>query len=416
MKRVSTVISTYTADVSGVCSALFELGGMVVMHDPSGCNSTYNTHDEPRWYDQDSLIFISGLTQMDAIMGNDEKLIRDVARAARDLKPAFIALVRTPVPLMAGTDFFAVADLIREETGLPTWYFPTTGMASYVSGAGMAFETVAREMILPAASDKEKLPDHKDSSGKIGINLLGATPLDLSVKGTLESVIHFLRENEMEVLCSLGMDSPALTGDLADQLERAHRADVNLVLSETGLPAAKLLEQELGIPYVVGLPVSGFGEDLIDAIRTACAGKENVIACREDPQPAGEGEPSKKKKLVVIGETVYAQSLLQSLKNRRDLNVEAICPLSLRPELLGSRSLSIRSEEEIQAEVADADIVVADPMYRPICPKECLFIPVPHEAFSGRTFRRDLPDLVTCNIFQKHFPGNYCDSQTQVLE
>ena len=28
------------------------------MHDPSGCNSTYNTHDEIRWYDQDSLIFI----------------------------------------------------------------------------------------------------------------------------------------------------------------------------------------------------------------------------------------------------------------------------------------------------------------------------------------------------------------------
>ena len=59
MKQIARVISTYTADVSGVCSALYELGGMVVMHDPSGCNSTYNTHDEPRWYDMDSLIFIS---------------------------------------------------------------------------------------------------------------------------------------------------------------------------------------------------------------------------------------------------------------------------------------------------------------------------------------------------------------------
>ena len=49
MKQIARMISTYTADVSGVCSALYELGGMVVMHDPSGCNSTYNTHDEPRW-------------------------------------------------------------------------------------------------------------------------------------------------------------------------------------------------------------------------------------------------------------------------------------------------------------------------------------------------------------------------------
>ena len=46
MKQVSVTLSTYTADVSGVCSALYELGGMVVIHDPSGCNSTYNTNDE----------------------------------------------------------------------------------------------------------------------------------------------------------------------------------------------------------------------------------------------------------------------------------------------------------------------------------------------------------------------------------
>ena len=78
MKQVSVTLSTYTADVSGVCSALYELGGMVVIHDPSGCNSTYNTHDEPRWYDMDSLVFISGLSQMDAIMGNDDKFINDM--------------------------------------------------------------------------------------------------------------------------------------------------------------------------------------------------------------------------------------------------------------------------------------------------------------------------------------------------
>ena len=54
-----------------------------------------------------------------------------------------------------------------------------------------------------------------------------------------------------------------------------------------------------------------------------------------------------------------------------------------RADIMGAEFMQARA-----AEVADADIVVADPMYRPICPKECLFIPVPHEAFSGRTFRR----------------------------
>ena len=64
MRQAYRIIPVYTADVSGVCSALYELGGMVVMHDPSGCNSTYNTHDEIRWYEQDSLIYISAVLRI----------------------------------------------------------------------------------------------------------------------------------------------------------------------------------------------------------------------------------------------------------------------------------------------------------------------------------------------------------------
>ena len=77
-------ISTYSTDNFGVASVLFELGGMVVIHDPSGCNSTYTTHDEPRWYEHDSLFFISGVTEMEALMGDDDKLIDDIVAAACD--------------------------------------------------------------------------------------------------------------------------------------------------------------------------------------------------------------------------------------------------------------------------------------------------------------------------------------------
>ena len=96
MKQTARIISTYSADAFGVCSALFELGGMTVMHDASGCNSTYTTHDEPRWYDMDSMVYISGLSEMEAIMGDDEKLIGDIAAAAAELHPRFIAIAGTP--------------------------------------------------------------------------------------------------------------------------------------------------------------------------------------------------------------------------------------------------------------------------------------------------------------------------------
>lgn len=117
MRQAYRIIPIYTSDVSGVCSALYELGGMVVIHDPSGCNSTYNTHDEIRWYNQDSLIFISGLTEIDAVMGNDEKFLSDIKEAAGELHPKFIALVSSPIPFMNGTDFPALAKVLETETG-----------------------------------------------------------------------------------------------------------------------------------------------------------------------------------------------------------------------------------------------------------------------------------------------------------
>ena len=107
--------STYTADVSGVCSAMYELGGMTILHDPSGCNSTYTTHDEPRWYDSDSLMFVSGLDEMTAVMGDDSVIIADAVRAAEDLKPRFITLCGASIPHIIAFDFKGVARMIEEE-------------------------------------------------------------------------------------------------------------------------------------------------------------------------------------------------------------------------------------------------------------------------------------------------------------
>ena len=301
MKQVSVTLSTYTADVSGVCSALYELGGMVVIHDPSGCNSTYNTHDEPRWYDMDSLIFISGLSQMDAIMGNDDKFINDIVRAAKELKPCFIALVRTPIPLMTGTDFEGIARVIEKQTQIPVFYFPTSGMQSYVSGAGMALETVARELVLPTNANghfkengieienvsnelsvaytkkknQQKLnqseqkqienTESKQSNSKIKINILGATPLDFSVNSTLDSIKEFLSKH-FEIISTFAM------GSSIEDIQKAGEADVNLVISSVGFPAAKVLEERFSTPYVIGTPVKGFAgiiaEKLIDAAWT----------------------------------------------------------------------------------------------------------------------------------------------------
>ena len=39
--------------------------------------------------------------------------------------------------------------------------------------------------------------------------------------------------------------------------------------------------------------------------------------------------------------------------------------------------------------------MIADPLYRPIVPQGSQFFPLPHEAYSGRIYRKQIPNLVT---------------------
>ena len=167
MKKAYKILPVYTGDVSGFASALYELGGMLVIHDPSGCNSTYNTHDEVRWYKQEALIYISGLNDIDAITGNDNKFIGDIVRAAEDMKPKFIALANSPLPYLNGTDFKGISKIVEDRTGLPCFYVQTNAMHDYTKGASEAFSAFAKKMLKPSG---------KKVSG--GINILGTTPLD----------------------------------------------------------------------------------------------------------------------------------------------------------------------------------------------------------------------------------------------
>lgn len=384
MKQVSVSLSTYTADVSGVCSALYELGGMVVLHDPSGCNSTYNTHDEPRWYEMDSLVFISGLSQMDAIMGNDDKFIEDIVRAAKDLSPRFIALVRTPIPLMTGTDFEGIARVLEKRTKLPVFPFLTSGMHSYVSGAGMALEAVAKKLVSGSEGRKKRVcgtgtKEGKETGRKPRINILGATPLDFSVNTSLSSLKRLLEER-FEIISTFAM------GSTWEEISRAGEAEGNLVVSSAGLKAARVLRERFGTPYVVGLPVEHFEEPVLDCLEESC--KSGVSGVAYSLAREGEGG------VYIIGEAVISQSIGEAVRRHFDMPAKIICPLEAEAEIIGKNTLLFHSEEEIKEELKEAQAVIADPIYRTICPEGAKFCPLPHEAFSGRIYRKQIPDFL----------------------
>lgn len=373
MKNVSTIIPCYAADTSGVCSALYELGGMTVVHDASGCNSTYSTHDEPRWYDTKSKIYISALTEMDAVMGNDEKLITDIVSAAKDQKPEFIALCGSPMPMMTGFDYRAAAQDIRGRTGIPTFGLETNGTRSYIDGASKAFLALVEEFV----------HDMPKTQGR-GVNILGATPLDFGLNGAIDSIKNWLTDNGFEAVSCIAMDS-----DL-DEIKKAASAKANLVISYSGYAAAKYMQKELGINFVCGVPVGeGFGKRLADKLDRCIDGDIGDEAVSFENSAV-------KPDTIVIGETIYARSVAAAMRLEMKMNAAAICPTDNDGIMLGEEDRSIYAEEDIKGYLAKNNIkcVIADPMYRSILPKDCRLIELPHFAFSGRCFARSIPNLI----------------------
>lgn len=368
MNRCARILSFYASDTAGVCSMLYELGGMTVVHDASGCNSTYATHDEPRWASRESMVYISALTEMDAILGGDAKLADDVVRAARELRPRFIALCGSPMPFMTGVDFPALAREIGQVCGIPALGIATNGMHSYIKGASDALVAY-----LARFCGREAKP-----SGRLSVNILGATPLDFSITGMVPSMIRLLTENGFAVQACMAM------GSTPEAIAQAGAARVNLVVSRAGLAAAEWLRQTFGTPYVAGVPFGReFSRKVLSALRQSAGDGENRMPCADRRTPETGGS-------AVVGESIAAASLAAAL----GAPARVLAPESLDPVFLVPGDRILRDEDDAEAAFAASSAVIADPMYEPVSPPDIPFRRLPHEAFSGRCYRHAIPDLI----------------------
>lgn len=385
--------STYTADVSGVCSAMYELGGMTILHDPSGCNSTYTTHDEPRWYDSKSLMFVSGLDEMTAVMGDDSVLIRDAVRAAADLKPRFITLCGASIPHIISFDFKGVARLIERETGIPVLPVATDGLRSYISGAGLAFREWIRRFGDPEDAGREDA-GQKDAGlaerlRQYGVNLLGVTPIDFSRQEIVDAMKQAFTDAGIPVNTCFAM------GDSFETLTGVYRGAVNVVVSSAGRIPARFMKGAAGIPFVEGLPLGReMTARLLAAVReTAADGKDRrIFEDKEAREPGakrpvtgiGAGVPGTgggarvphSTGILVIGEEIFSRTLAAAL------GAEALWP-----------STDEGLDEDILMEkVNAARLVIGDPLFRTVLRNpETKFSEFPHEGYSGRIFRDRIP-------------------------
>ena len=389
-------LPVYTGDVSGVCSALYELGGMVIMHDPSGCNSTYNTHDEIRWMDMESLIFLSGLKDIDAITGNDQKLIDDIIEAANTFHPKFIAIANSPVPWLIGTDFRSICSAVQQETGIPVFHVETNAMHDYTFGAGHAFLELAKMLFEgQSLSSGETSEGSRDTvkTGRIRVNVLGVTPLDFTVRQQVQTLRDLLTANGFDVVSVWGI------GDDLETLRQAASADVNLVVSSTGIYAAKYMKGRFGIPYAAGVPTGAFREVLLQALAEAAgSGQDRIPYLEVLGRFRGSGQVSARtegpERRAVCGEPVTMGSAAADRALREQSACDIICLTETQEGLIAETDHSPQGEEEIRKILAGYSDVTADPMLKHACRKDAVFHERPHFAYSGRLYLNQIPALI----------------------
>jgi len=156
-ERLSIYLPPFAADYAGVCSVLFDYDCLIVIDDASCCTRGYLACDEPRL---NKRAFSSRLRAIEAVMGDEERLITQTVQAIEELKPTFAAVVGSPITSLIGRDMSSVAARVEQCAGVPVLGFDTTGFRYYNHGASMAYIKLLERF------------------GSLKSNSLGAIPLD----------------------------------------------------------------------------------------------------------------------------------------------------------------------------------------------------------------------------------------------
>jgi nitrogenase molybdenum-iron protein alpha/beta subunit len=370
MSHILFDLPPLSPDYSGVASVFHDLGALTILHDASGCTGTYTGYDEPRWFGSSSPTFCSGLREMDAIMGEDGKLLEKIKAALRDIHVPCVSVIGSPVPMVIGFDFKGFASLVEHETGLPAFGFPADGLHYYDQGQRDAYLALAERLL---AGTPRKIPH--------SVNILGASALDGFDGPGLDAL--------EAMLAAGGFTRLAVWGERSswEEIKSSAAAEINWVVTAAALPLARFFEERFGTPFVTGLPIGREQERIFSAL--SAGGKPD-----RQFSPAGAG-PEQKPETVIVGEALFCSSLRAYL--------EAQCasgPVSIGTffsqgrEFLRPGDYLFANEAEAREALSAPQLrwVLADPLIQDLLPGEAAprFTPLPHRAISGRLYNESM--------------------------
>lgn len=336
MSKLCISLPPFAPDYSGAASALFDMGGLIVIHDASGCTGNYTGYDEPRWFGSESMIFCSGLRHMDAVLGNDDKFINMIIDAAKSLKPKFIAILGSPVPMVIGTDLKGIAHEVETLTGIPSIGVETTGLKYY--GRGICDATVGL---------MKKLVKEKKEKEANTINIIGMTPLDFYLNNNKEDFVKLFEENGINVKSCYYM------GLSVEDMVNSVSVSLNVVVSQGGIDVAKYMETKFGIPYTVVTPL-GDGLIALEQVKKYLLQEENEYVGK-----------TANAKTIIVGEQIISNSIRQYLQEKLNYGSIVVATLfNVTKRHQAEDDIEVKNELHLR-EILNSGIyktIIADPM------------------------------------------------------
>ena len=263
----------------------------------------------------DIRIVSSGLRAQDMVYGAEGRLTGAIMESYIDFKPALIAVCNCSAPAIMGDDVEGVVHAMKEEIPAELTALSTGG---YEGPAWMGYEETLAELT------RFMGPCEKESDI---VNLIGVKDDDVNAYADLLEIKRMLKSQGITI-------NAILTCSSFDEIRKAPKASLNVVLGGDGLESAKIMQQKFDLPYVItpypiGLNNSIEFLDLITRGLNKALNQEFIETERERIKERIENiflflQGIYDTPVAVIGDSAHAFSLAKFLSYELCLNVKVL--------------------------------------------------------------------------------------------
>lgn len=337
MKRLWKSVYPCESDIFGFLKVVNQTDGLGIIDD---C-SRYKLHANRSHHDDfdEGKVLSSNIHEEDIVCGTKQKVLEAIEKGIQEKSPKFILLTSSPCASMINTDYEEIIEGVKQEKKIPIGLVKLEGQKDYLYGVSLTLESLGK--LLLSKSDK-KIPN--------SVNILGMNVTDFTDREIKEMEENLLRAG-FQVLTKWCIH------ESLESLKTASSAEINIVVNVSGLRIAKYMEQQLGIPYVIGCPLEGFDE---------------VISRLKKKKTSGYFCPSSNRQIVIVGEQIYANTLREIFISEGFSNISVCSFYEMDETLMGDDDKKLNSEDDLKQyfNTPSLKIIFSEDDYRSLCDRK----------------------------------------------